>query len=573
MGTNNTVLCIHRDPAQLSLLKQNGYDLVTATNGSDGLKLFMSQVVDAIVLDYQLGLLNGGVVAAEIKKVKPQVPIVMLVDHEDLPKDALTSVDALVVKSDGPQFLLETLHFVLGVMPAQRNKGKATNAEVSPVMQSSSGGEAGMSEPSVAANADFQRFFESGPGLCVVLSPERNYEIIAMTDSYLRATMTIREQLLGRSLFDVFPGNPADSNASEVRNNLRASLDAVMRTGKTDVMSVYKYDIRRPSFAGGDFEERHWSPVNSPVFSPDWSVRHVIHCVQDVTGLVQREQASEMLRSRAEHSEAELILREQEIQGLTRKLRAADAAQLELEASQLIKQTEQLREANSNLRDLTARLLQVRDEERRKISRELHDRLGQMLVAQSIYLSSIAMESGYLSATAAKALTDSTALVDQMSSDLRTISYLLHPPLLDEAGLESALRWFAEGFAERSKIRVSLELSPALGRLSDEMEITIFRIVQECLTNIYRHSGSPSATIRLALSTEGIILEVKDEGRGISPDRRKKVVSGKMPGVGLRGMRERIAQLGGLIEINSTGHGTAIVARIPIPNAAISAAS
>ena len=119
MAANSTLLCIHRDPAQLSLLQEHGYELLTATNGSDGLRLFMSRPVDAIVLDYRLGLLDGGVVAAEIKKVKPQVPIVMLAEDVELPDDALKSVDALVAKSDGPHFLLASLRSVLGVKPSQ----------------------------------------------------------------------------------------------------------------------------------------------------------------------------------------------------------------------------------------------------------------------------------------------------------------------------------------------------------------------------------------------------------------------------------------------------------------------
>jgi len=113
MGTNSTLLCIHRNPAQLSLLEQNGYELLTATNGADGLRLFMFRPVEAIVLDNQLGLLDGGGVAAEIKKVKPVVPIVMLVGDVELPADALKSVDALVARCDGPHFLLATVHFVL----------------------------------------------------------------------------------------------------------------------------------------------------------------------------------------------------------------------------------------------------------------------------------------------------------------------------------------------------------------------------------------------------------------------------------------------------------------------------
>lgn len=124
MPTNSTLLCIHRDPAQLSMLQENGYELVTATNGRDGLRLFMSRPVDAIVLEYHLGLLDGSVIAAEIKQIQPQLPIVMLADHVELPDGALKSVDALVAKSDGPHFLVATVHFVLNVKPAQHLEGK-----------------------------------------------------------------------------------------------------------------------------------------------------------------------------------------------------------------------------------------------------------------------------------------------------------------------------------------------------------------------------------------------------------------------------------------------------------------
>jgi DNA-binding response OmpR family regulator len=124
MATASTLLCIHRDPDQLSVLKENGYELATATNGSEGLRLFMSQPVDAVVLEYHLGLLNGTIIADEIKQVRPEVPIVMLADHMELPVGALQSVDALVVKSDGPHFLLATVHFILNVKPAQRHEEK-----------------------------------------------------------------------------------------------------------------------------------------------------------------------------------------------------------------------------------------------------------------------------------------------------------------------------------------------------------------------------------------------------------------------------------------------------------------
>jgi CheY-like chemotaxis protein len=124
MASNNTLLCIHREPTQLRLLQENGYELVTAANGREGLQLFMSRPVDAIVIEYHLGLLDGYVVAAEIKQINPQVPIVMLAEHAELPDDAFTSVDALVTKADGDHFLLATLHFVLSVKPAQRQREK-----------------------------------------------------------------------------------------------------------------------------------------------------------------------------------------------------------------------------------------------------------------------------------------------------------------------------------------------------------------------------------------------------------------------------------------------------------------
>lgn len=130
MATNSTLLCIHRDPAQLTMLRENGYELVTATTGSDGLRLLMSRPVDAIVLEYHLGLLDGAFVAAEIKKVKPQLPIVMLADHLELPEGALKSVDALVTKADGSHFLWATIHFVLNVKPAKRLAGKPEATQV-----------------------------------------------------------------------------------------------------------------------------------------------------------------------------------------------------------------------------------------------------------------------------------------------------------------------------------------------------------------------------------------------------------------------------------------------------------
>jgi signal transduction histidine kinase len=159
-------------------------------------------------------------------------------------------------------------------------------------------------------------------------------------------------------------------------------------------------------------------------------------------------------------------------------------------------------------------------------------------------------------------------LVKELSRELRTISHLLHPPLLDEAGLASAVQLYVEGFAERSKIAVELEVSPELGRLSPEAETAIFRIVQECLTNIHRHSGSSRASIRIARDLKDVRVEVRDQGKGIPAGKRPNSPTFKI-GVGIQGMKERMAQLGGQFEIRSGKNGTVVVASLPVTKTSV----
>ncbi len=237
----------------------------------------------------------------------------------------------------------------------------------------------------------------------------------------------------------------------------------------------------------------------------------------------------------------------------------------ELEA-RVQERTADLDTANQNLRELSARLLQLQDDERRRIARELHDSVGQMLAALNMNLSAVRGDIERLAKTA-DALTDSENLVHEMTSEVRTISHLLHPPLLDEAGLSSALRWYVDGFALRSKISVDLDLPEDFGRLTRESETAIFRVVQECLTNIHRHSGSPLAKIRLRQRDDQVMVEIEDKGKGIPPEKKEEMSSTGTPGVGIRGMRERLRQLGGTLEINSNGTGTVIVVSLPITEA------
>ncbi len=247
--------------------------------------------------------------------------------------------------------------------------------------------------------------------------------------------------------------------------------------------------------------------------------------------------------------------------------RRRDNAKLRSEQGELERRvqerTSDLDRANQSLRELSARLLQLQDDERRRIARELHDSVGQMLVALTMNLSSVRLDVERLSKTA-HALADSENLVQEMSTEVRTISHLLHPPLLDEAGLLSALRWYVEGFSRRSKINVDLDIPDDFQRLPRESETAIFRVVQECLTNIHRHSGSSIAKIHVGQRDHEVLVKIEDKGKGIPPEKIQEMASTGAPGVGIRGMRERLRQLGGTLEINSDDTGTIIVVRLPV---------
>jgi PAS domain S-box-containing protein len=235
---------------------------------------------------------------------------------------------------------------------------------------------------------------------------------------------------------------------------------------------------------------------------------------------------------------------------------AARTAELQEKNKELVKQTDVVRE-------LSGRLLRMQDEERRHIARELHDSVGQLLASISMNISSVAKEKGKLSLAAARCVEENASLIEQVSREIRTMSHLLHPPLLDEVGLESALSWYVEGFAERSKINVALELPSVEQRMPRELELCLFRIVQECLTNIHRHSESSTAMVRISRAPAEVKLEVEDRGKGIAQETQSRISSGETPGVGLRGMRERVRQLGGQLEVRSDDKGTVVIAVLP----------
>ena len=218
--------------------------------------------------------------------------------------------------------------------------------------------------------------------------------------------------------------------------------------------------------------------------------------------------------------------------------------------------------AEHALRDLSWRMLQAQDHERRRIARDLHDSTGQSLVALGMLLAGVRNRSGG-DAELSQQLDEGEQIIRAVSEELRTTSYLLHPPLLDEMGLNAGLRSYIEGFQERSKISVSLNVSKSLERLPAELELMIFRVVQECLTNVHRHSDSPSVEIGLCNANEKITLEIQDHGKGMSPEKLAAVTGTGSAGVGLRGMRERVKAFGGELEIFSDAQGTLVRATIP----------
>jgi PAS domain S-box-containing protein len=238
-----------------------------------------------------------------------------------------------------------------------------------------------------------------------------------------------------------------------------------------------------------------------------------------------------------------------------------------------IRDISQRKRSEEALRTLSGQLLRTQDEERRRIARELHDSAGQIIAALSMTLAPVESENGKVPPRTERAIKESLGLINDLSNQVRTIAHLLHPPLLDEVGLASGLRLFLEGFGERSKIKVTLEIPNNFERLPQELETAIFRVVQECLTNIHRHSGSRVAAIRVAREGNEVKLEVRDQGKGMPARPNGASHTHRRMGVGIQGMRERITQLGGRFEIRSGKKGTTVVASVPVPSVSVQTAT
>jgi PAS domain S-box-containing protein len=295
-----------------------------------------------------------------------------------------------------------------------------------------------------------------------------------------------------------------------------------------------------PTGAGGYYEY-----IFRPVFDRDGNVEVVAGSTRDITS---RKQVEEALKQSQESLRLATETLEKQV--------AERTGELEKRNQQVLKQAEQLRK-------LSVSLMTTQDQERRHIARELHDSAGQVIAALSINLDTMVRDLAGSDPAVAKLAVQTRSYADELSREIRTTSYLLHPPLLDEVGLRPALIWYAEGLKARADIDVTVNISTEFQRLPRDMEITIFRVVQECLTNIHRHSGSKSAQITVAREETTVVVEIRDAGCGIAADKLARIRE-QDTGLGLRGIRERVHQSGGQLVIESqAGAGTTIRVSLP----------
>jgi PAS domain S-box-containing protein len=500
-----------------------------AVNGSEAVKMAEQLRPDVVVLDISMPEMNGLEAARVIRNMLPTPEILILSQHNtsEVKKAALSAgATGYIAKSDVARDLLAAVvavsqHKPVFTQSAQDSRSQAFDALpwVGPRLvrrapadtETSSSMQMLDSSSDMATQADeshLRSLLNGAPVLLWVADP--NGQCTFFNRTFLLFTGRSMEEEKGTGWTQRLHPDEA-----------HACAQAFFKAVQERQPFTMEFRLRR-----ADGEYRCLLTSGAPQFKADGALESYIGSCIDIT--------------ERKNSEAELR-------------KAHDG----LEA--LVEQR------TASLRRLSSRLMQIQDDERRRIARELHDSLGQLLTAAQINLD-LCLGSPTLKTDL---LEETRTLLQRSLSETRTLSHLLHPPLLDEAGLDSAIRWYIEGFARRSGIHVNLDLPTTFQRLPSTVEIAIFRVLQESLTNVHRHSGSRSVDIRLSLQGRSVTLEVQDHGTGVSRELLEKFQNtGFHVGVGLAGMSERVKELGGELKFSSDEHGTLICAEIPIESAA-----
>jgi signal transduction histidine kinase len=302
-----------------------------------------------------------------------------------------------------------------------------------------------------------------------------------------------------------------------------------------------------------------------------------LYCAYPISAFNHVEQGKLLLKICGEHSRVipdesytELLSEDQRLRSIAQLQQKAQALETEMAERKLVEEKLRRNQAElesvveqrtAALRQLSSRLLSLQDSERRRIARELHDSLGQYLVALKLNVNLLKQ-----APARAELWSQSEELMEQCIGEVRTISYLLHPPTMDAVGVVSAARWYIEGFGRRSGLKIAIDAPNDPVRLPDPVELALFRVLQEALTNVHRHSGATEADIRISRSPGQVSLEVKDNGRGMQPEMLQRFrETGAGMGVGLISMQERARELGGTLQIASDGTGTALCVTVPLP--------
>ena len=377
---------------------------------------------------------------------------------------------------------------------------------------------------SVAATAKFQAVFEQTSLFAGIMSNDGI--LVEVNRQALDACGYREDEVLGLAFWDT----PWWREFKESRDNIRAATPLAARG------TPYRETLR---YSWADGTQRLVEFSLHPILDDTGRVCFLHPTGVDITDL---KNAEERYRSLAETLESE-------VQARTREVAARNA--------EIVRQSAQLRA-------LSWRLLQMQEDERRHIARELHDSAGQTMTVMGMDLAQLIDKVGLVAPALVADVAGVETTLRQLQQEIRTTSYLLHPPLLDDIGLPSALSWYVGGLAERTPLRVTLDIAEDFARLPRGMELVVFRIVQECLTNILRHSGSKTASVRIVREPERVTVAVKDSGCGIPREKLIRLQAGGS-GVGIAGMHERLRQFDGTLAISSDRAGTQILMTIPIP--------